>query len=45
MIDRWRPAGESEARVIAVEGSEGEEEVLFAALGHAGQLLETCSNQ
>ncbi|HWO01385.1 MAG TPA: hypothetical protein VNS63_19150 [Blastocatellia bacterium] len=39
MLDRWRPTGRAETRVIAVEQSMTESDVLAETLGHARQSL------
>jgi ADP-heptose:LPS heptosyltransferase len=40
MLDRWRPTGKSETRVVVVEPGAREKEVLAETVRHAGELLK-----
>jgi ADP-heptose:LPS heptosyltransferase len=40
MLDRWRPTGNAETRVVVVEQQRSEQEVLLEVLSCAGELLE-----
>ncbi|MFY9610637.1 MAG: glycosyltransferase family 9 protein [Blastocatellia bacterium] len=43
MLDRWRPTGKAETRVVVVEQSMTEDEVLSETLGRARELLDQCT--